>query len=158
MWHHELEVPAGFIDAYPEILNEDGDIEVTHPIIRDFLENKIEDFFYEYPKIDGLILTLHETRIPILKLKHQKLEPVERVRYVTEILYESCKKLGKELVVCPFASIEKDYEEMLKISLSALKLRKGKIKEENGDETVRIRFDRTSKETPYIYFVETESK
>ena len=112
MWHHELEVPENFRQAFPEILNDDGDVEITHPIIRDFLENKLADFFACYPLMDGLILTLHETRIPLLKLKHQKLNKIERVKYVTGILYDTCKALGKELVVRPFASIEEDYEMM----------------------------------------------
>ena len=114
MWHHELELPVGFEERYPEILNSDGDVEISHPIVKDFLENKIEDFFYTYPKMDGIILTLHETRIPLLKLKNQKLGKVERVKYVTKILFDTCKRLGKELIVRPFASIEEDYEMMTK--------------------------------------------
>ncbi len=112
-WHHELEIPIGFDEIYPEIHNEDGDVEVTHPLIKDFLENKIEDFFFTYPKMSGIVLTLHETRIPLLKLKNQKLDKVERVKYVTEILYNACKKLGKELIVRPFASIAKDYDDLM---------------------------------------------
>ena len=114
MWHHELELPYGFNKAFPEALNDYGDIEVTHPVVKDYLENKISDFFEEYPKMDGIILTLHETKVPLLKLKNQKLTPTERVKYVTEILYRSCKALGKELIVRPFASIEEDYEMMTK--------------------------------------------
>ncbi len=114
MWHHELELPVGFEEAYPEILNSDGDVEISHPIVKDFLENKIEDFFAACPKMDGIVLTLHETRIPLLKLKNQKLGKVERVKYVTEILYNTCKKSGKELIVRPFASVEEDYEMMTK--------------------------------------------
>ena len=112
-WHHELEIPIGFDELYPEIHNSDGDVEVTHPLIKDFLENKIEDFFYTYPKMSGIILTLHETRIPLLKLKNQKLDKVERVKYVTEILHNTCKKLGKELIVRPFASTAKDYDDLM---------------------------------------------
>ena len=114
MWHHELEMPIGFTKAYPEILNADEDVEITHPLVKDFLENKIEDFFYAYPQMDGIILTLHETRIPLLKLKNQKLGKIERVQYVTKILFDTCQKLGKELVVRPFASIEEDYQMMTK--------------------------------------------
>jgi hypothetical protein len=80
MWHHELELPVGFEEAYPETLNADGDIEVSHPLVKDFLENKLEDFFFAYPKMDGIVLTLHETRIPLLKLKNQKLGKIERVK------------------------------------------------------------------------------
>lgn len=112
-WHHELEIPMEFDEVYPEIHNADGDVEVTHPLIRDFLENKIEDFFHTYPKMTGIVLTLHETRIPLLKLKNQKLGKVERVKYVTEILYNTCKKLGKELVVRPFASTPQDYDDLM---------------------------------------------
>lgn len=112
-WHHELEIPIGFDEVYPEIHNADGDVEVTHPRIKDFLENKIEDFFYTYPNMSGIVLTLHETRIPLLKLKNQKLGKVERVKYVTEILYNACKKLGKELIVRPFASVARDYDDLM---------------------------------------------
>jgi len=114
MWHHELDLPAGFGKAFPEVLNSYGDIEVTHPLVKDYLENKIADFFAAYPKMDGIILTLHETKVPLLKLKNQKLDKIGRVKYVTEILYNSCKALGKELIVRPFASIEEDYEMMTK--------------------------------------------
>lgn len=114
VWHHELEVPADFIEVYPEICNKNGDVEITHPIIKDFLENKISDFFEEYPLIDGIILTLHETRIPLLKLKNQKLDKKDRVKYVTKILYDACKERDKELIVRTFASIDEDYEMMLR--------------------------------------------
>ena len=112
-WHHELEIPYEFDEMFPEVHNVDGDVEITHPLVRDFLENKIEDFFYCYPKMDGIVLTLHETRIPLLKLKNQKLGKVERVKYVTEILYNTCRRLGKELIVRPFASLEEDYSNMM---------------------------------------------
>ena len=114
MWHHELELPYAFTEAFPEVQNDYGDVEVTHPLVKDYLENKIRDFFEAYPKMDGIILTLHETKVPLLKLKKQKLDPIARVKYVTEILYETCKSLGKELIVRPFASIEEDYEMMTK--------------------------------------------
>ena len=112
-WHHELEIPYRFDEEFPEIHNSDGDVEVTHPLIKDFLVNKIEDFFHTYPKMDGIVLTLHETRIPLLKLKNQRLGKIERVRYVTEILYETCKRLGKELIVRPFASMLSDYDDLM---------------------------------------------
>ncbi len=113
MWHHELDLPDGFSADYPEILNSDNDIEVTHPLVKDFLVNRIEDFFAAYPYMDGIILTLHETKVPLLRLKNQKLGKVERVKYVTEILYDTCVRLGKELIVRPFASLEEDYEMMM---------------------------------------------
>lgn len=113
-WHHELDLPNGFKEAFPEILNENGDIEVTHPIVKDYLENRLLDFFHAYPYMDGIVLTLHETKVPLLKLKNQKLDKVGRVKYVTEILYKTCKSLGKELIVRPFASVEEDYVMMTK--------------------------------------------
>ena len=112
VWHHELELPNGFKEAFPQTLNEYGDIEVSSPEVRDFLTYKIIDFFAQYPKIDGIILTLHETKVPLLRLKNQKLDKIERVKLVTEILYNTCKSLGKELIVRPFASVAEDYEMM----------------------------------------------
>ena len=114
VWHHELELPSAFKDIYPEVLNNCGDIEVTHPLVKDFLKHKIIDFFYAYPNIDGIILPLHETKIPLLKLKDQKLDKIERVKYVTQILFDTYKGLGKELFVRPFASLEEDYVMMAK--------------------------------------------
>lgn len=114
MWHHELALPSAFKSAFPETLNENGDIEVSHPLVKDYLENKIKDFFAAYPKMDGIVLTLHETKIPLLKLKNQKLGAIERVKFVTETIYNTCKSLGKDLIVRPFASLEQDQENMLK--------------------------------------------
>lgn len=114
MWHHELDLPRAFTKAFPQVLNENGDIEVSHPIVKDYLENKIIDFFEQYPKMDGIVLTLHETKIPLLKLKNQKLDKIERVKYVTEILYNVCQRYGKEMIVRPFASLAKDQTMMLK--------------------------------------------
>lgn len=114
LWHHELELPYGFTETYPETVNESGDVEVTHPKVKDFLEHKLGDFFEAYPKMAGLILTLHETKVPLLKLKNQKLGEIERVKYVTQILHDTCKRYGKELIVRPFASIEEDYVMMEK--------------------------------------------
>lgn len=114
IWHHELDLPDGLKDEFPEIVNEYGDIEVSHPIVKDFLENRIKDFFDAYPKMDGVVLTLHETKVPLLKLKNQKLGKIERVKFVTQTLYDACKKYGKELIVRPFASIVEDYEMMTK--------------------------------------------
>ncbi len=113
MWHHELDLPFGFTKAFPEVLNENGDVEVSHPLVKDYLQHKIYDFFAAYPKMDGIILTLHETKVPLLKLKNQKLGKIERVKYVTEILFRTCEELGKELVVRPFASLPEDYDMML---------------------------------------------
>lgn len=121
MWHHELYLPADFKNVYPEILNSYGDIEVSHPLIEDFLRNKIADFFRTYPDMDGIILTLHETSVPLLKLKNQKLDKIERVKLVTQILYSACTSLGKELIVRPFASIEEDYDMMTKAYASISK-------------------------------------
>ncbi len=113
MWHHELDLPFAFTKTYPEICNENGDVEVTHPLVKDYLQHKVYDFFAAYPKMDGIILTLHETKIPLLKLKNQKLDKIGRVKYVTQILFEACKELGKELIVRPFASLPEDYAMML---------------------------------------------
>lgn len=114
VWHHELDLPDGLKDQFPEILNKDGDIEVSHPIVKDFLENRIKDLFESYPKLDGVVLTLHETKVPLLKLKNQKLSKIERVKFVTQTLFDACKKYGKQLIVRPFASVAEDYELMAK--------------------------------------------
>ncbi len=114
MWHHELDLPNGFTKEFPEVLNANGDVEISHPLIQDFLENKLTDFFNQYPKMDGLILTLHETKVPVLKLKNQKLDKISRVKHITKILFDTCAKFGKELIVRPFSSIDEDYDMMLK--------------------------------------------
>ena len=113
MWHHELEVPTDFMKTFPEILNDCGDVEITHPLIKDFAENKMKDFFEAYPLMDGLVITYYETKIPLLRLKNQKLNTEERMEYVTRILYDACKKMGKELVVRTDAPLEEDYKVLL---------------------------------------------
>ena len=109
MWHHELDVPSDFTSAFPEILNDSGDVEITHPLIKDFVENKLKDFFNAYPLMDGIVITFYETKIPLLRLKNQKLSQQERMEYVTNILYQTCKSMGKELIVRLDATLEGDY-------------------------------------------------
>lgn len=113
MWHHELEIPNGFCEAFPEILNEYGDVEVSHPIIKDFLENKLLDFFDAYPLMDGFVLTYYETKVPLLRLKKQQLTTDEIMTYITGILYDTCKRLGKEVIVRTDATVESDYQILL---------------------------------------------
>lgn len=113
MWHHEMEVPNGFMEAFPEMLNEHGDVEITHPIIKDFTESKLKEFFKAYPLMDGIVITFYETKIPLLRLKNQKLSTPERMEYVTRILYETCKSMGKELIVRVDATVEEDYKILL---------------------------------------------
>lgn len=113
VWHHELELPESFVEEYPDCLNQHKDIEVSSPVIKDFLENKIKDFFNQYPFVDGLVLTLHETRVPLLKLANQKLDKISRIKHVTKILYDACKSVEKELIVRPFASLKEDYQLIL---------------------------------------------
>ena len=113
MWHHELELPNAFNDTFPEILNEYGDVEVSHPLIKDFLEHKIQDFFAAYPLMDGFVLTYYETKVPLLRLKKQKMTVNEIMTYVTKILYDTCKSLGKEVIVRTDAPLEEDYQILL---------------------------------------------
>ncbi len=115
MWHHELDIPDGFCQAFPELLNEYGDVEVSHPVLRDFLENKLKDFFETYPLMDGLVITYYETKVPLLRLKNQKLSKTERMKYVTQLLYDTCKKYGKKIIVRTDATLEEDYVTLLKV-------------------------------------------
>lgn len=115
MWHHELDIPDGFCEAFPELLNEYGDVEVSHPILRDFLENKLKDFFETYPLMDGLVITYYETKVPLMRLKNQKLSTTERMKYVTQLLYDTCKKYGKKIIVRTDATLEEDYVTLLKV-------------------------------------------
>lgn len=113
MWHHELDIPDGFCEAFPELLNEYGDVEVSHPILRDFLENKLKDFFEAYPLMDGLIITYYETKVPLMRLKNQMLSKTERMKYITQLLYDTCKRYGKKIIVRTDATLEEDYVTLL---------------------------------------------
>ena len=115
MWHHELDIPDGFCEAFPELLNEYGDVEVSHPILKDFLENKLKDFFETYPLMDGLVITYYETKVPLMRLKNQKLSATERMKYVTQLLYDTCAKYGKKIIVRTDATLEEDYVTLLKV-------------------------------------------
>ena len=115
MWHHELDIPDGFCEAFPELLNEYGDVEVSHPILGDFLENKLKDFFETYPLMDGLVITYYETKVPLMRLKNQKLSTTERMKYVTQLLYDTCVKYGKKIIVRTDATLEEDYVTLLKV-------------------------------------------
>ncbi len=112
IWHHELDLPTDFDKIYPEVKNENGDVEVSSSVVMDFLEHKISEFFDAYPKMAGIVLTLHETKVPLLKLTNQKLSKSDRIKLVVEKIFDVCRRYGKELIVRPFSSLAEDTEIM----------------------------------------------
>ena len=61
-----------YLELYAEYYDAEADDNETLEMLGHYLENKINDFFDAYPGMDGIILTLHETKVPLLKLKNQK--------------------------------------------------------------------------------------
>lgn len=108
MWTHEL-------NGIPEELMVDGKADLDNPKLWEFVRSKYARLFKLCPKLDGLVLTMHETAI---KIYHDSgvassVSPEERVAKLIDSLDAVCRSLGKELFVRTFSYEPKELEWLL---------------------------------------------
>jgi hypothetical protein len=106
LWDHELVFPDRMLEAYPEMRGVDYPVCFSSPLVMQFLNAKVDEFFKRLPEIDGIDLTFAETRgYNILEHSGCKCEKCSRtsnnqkIRAVVMAMYEACRRNGKRLEV-----------------------------------------------------------
>ena len=61
VWNHELHLPPGFIDLYPQVKGTDYPVCLSDPFLKEFLRNKYIEFFTAAPSIDGVVISVNES-------------------------------------------------------------------------------------------------
>ena len=98
VWTHELSgVPGEFMT--------DGRAELDSPDLWKHVREKYNGLFSVCPRIDGLVLTMHETAVKIFQDASvaTTMSPEERVTRLVDELGAVCKSYGKELFVRTFS-------------------------------------------------------
>lgn len=97
VWTHELaEVPSDFVT--------DNRVDMENPRLWKWLQEKYDRLFQTCANIDGIVLTFHETEVPVYHDSKviSRLTPAERVARLIDVIAGVCKSRGKYLVVRSF--------------------------------------------------------
>lgn len=104
IWIHELEaVSDKFLD--------DGIVQMDKEGFWEWLENKYEKLFTDFPEFDGLLLTFHETQYKIFNDKQvsSALSKPERFSTMINVMDKVCSKYKKKLIVRTFLYQPQEY-------------------------------------------------
>jgi hypothetical protein len=61
VWNHELHLPPGFVDLYPQVKGTDYPVCLSSEFLKQFLRAKYTEFFNAAPSIDGIIISVNES-------------------------------------------------------------------------------------------------
>jgi hypothetical protein len=114
LWHREVMLPPGLLEDMPELLDADGEFDLTGKAFADFIRYKLDKTFENVPTLDGLVLTLTEADYSAIHNSNtEKYPPVEVVSFIISIFASELEKRGKRFIMRSFGSIAEDYETIL---------------------------------------------
>ncbi|PYV90478.1 MAG: hypothetical protein DMG05_10285, partial [Acidobacteria bacterium] len=61
VWSHELHLPAGFTDLYPQVKGKDYPVCLSNDFLKRFIREKYLEFFSTAPSVDGLVISVNES-------------------------------------------------------------------------------------------------
>ncbi len=114
IWHHEIGAPGhsrsadALLELLPELRASDGLIDLEHPTLYRLISGRIGEFLDRFPHVGEIVLTLTETRYPVMHRPFSTLPASERIRRVLQAAADATKSRGKRLVVRPFSAFDED--------------------------------------------------
>ncbi|HKJ68295.1 MAG TPA: hypothetical protein VKA68_10105 [bacterium] len=98
IWIHELE------EDVPERYLDNDRVYLDRPGFWDWLENKYEQLFTDFPEFDGILLTFHETEYKIFSEEEvqSELSMPDRFARMINTIDDMCRKYNKDFVVRSF--------------------------------------------------------
>lgn len=61
VWSHELHLPPGFLELYPQARGVDYPVCLNSDFLHEFLRDKYREFFSGAPSVDGLVMSIAES-------------------------------------------------------------------------------------------------
>ena len=114
LWHREVMVPPGLLQDIPELLDENGEFNLTGEVFAELIRYKLDRVFETVSALDGLVLTLTEADYSAIHNSNtEKYPPVEVVSFIISIFASELEKRGKRFIMRSFGSIAEDYETIL---------------------------------------------
>lgn len=114
LWHREVMIPPGLLDDMPQLLDEDGEFDLTGQAFASLIRYKLEKTFENCPALDGLVLTLTEADYSAIHNSNTAKYPPEKVvSFIISIFASELEKRNKRFIMRSFGSIAEDYETIL---------------------------------------------
>jgi catechol 2,3-dioxygenase-like lactoylglutathione lyase family enzyme len=110
LWVHDLIAPRELLDVYPELRTPHGDVNVTHPLLAEFVTAKYDAFFTAFPEVDAVTLTMTEVIFPVAHRFDCPWTPDECIGWLIGLVHAACRRHKRTLIVRPFSAIRADYE------------------------------------------------
>ena len=113
-WHRDVMLPPGLLQDMPDLLDENGEFDLTGDSFARLIDYKVSLAIQAVPELDGVVLTLTEADYSAIHNSDtQKYPPVKVVAFVIEHFARALGRLGKRFIMRSFGSIAKDYEDIL---------------------------------------------
>jgi hypothetical protein len=61
VWSHELHLPAGFVEIYPQVAGTSYPVCLSNDFLRSFIGNKYTELFTACPSVDGVVMSVNES-------------------------------------------------------------------------------------------------
>jgi len=111
LWHREVMLPPGLLKDMPELLDPDGEFDLTGDAFASLIRYKLEKTFENVPGLDGVVLTLTEADYSAIHNSNTRKYPPEKVvSFIIGIFASELEKRGKRFIMRSFGSIAEDYE------------------------------------------------
>ena len=111
LWHREVMLPPGLLKDIPELLDSDGEFDLTGDAFAGLIRYKLEKTFESVPDLDGIVLTLTEADYSAIHNSDTRKYPPEKVvSFIIGIFASELEKRGRRFIMRSFGSIAEDYE------------------------------------------------
>ena len=151
LWHREVMLPPGLVKDIPELLDENGEFDLTGTAFRNLIVYKIKSTFEAVPALDGIVLTLTEADFSAIHNSNPEKYPPEKVvEFIINCFVEELNKLGKRFIMRSFGSIAEDYQQI--IDGSALAAKKHSFEIET--KVTPYDFDPFLPDNPFLYHID----
>jgi hypothetical protein len=114
VWHHEIAAPIQaregdvLLELLPELRAADGLIDLEHPTLYRLISGRIGEFLDLFPLVGEIVLTMTETRYPVMHRPFSPVSASERIRRVIQAAVDATESRGRRLVVRPFSAFGED--------------------------------------------------
>lgn len=113
IWHHEVagvgrDTDDTLLRLLPELRAADGLINLESPLLYQLITARIGEFLDRFPLIGEIVLTLTETRYPVMHRPFSTTPPAERIRRVLQAAADATEPRNRTLVIRPFSALRED--------------------------------------------------
>jgi hypothetical protein len=109
VWSHELHLPPGFLELYPQVRGVDYPVCLSNDFLHQFLRDKYREFFSGAPSVDGLVMSIAESGEYSLLTDRgcqcdrcRLMTPHDRIRAVLNDVITVSDELKKQIVLRTF--------------------------------------------------------